>query len=69
MVRVETTSKVRVYEYEGETVEPDSCRPVEIKTHWNRREFVVISVGDSGSRYTVLARDLINAVNRANLGE
>ena len=63
--RVETESKVKVYEFMGEDIKPgEEVRPLVVHTHWNLERMVVITIGSS--EYTVLASDLHLAIERCS---
>ena len=67
MSGIKVVNKVTVYEHNGKEVDGGA---IEVNSHWNRREFVVIflpSDKDSkkGESFTVSARDLEAAIKNA----
>ncbi len=66
MGKVNTVSKVQVYELNGEDI-PISADEVflEIKSHWNQGDFVVLNF-ENNKTVTVLARDLVLAIGRCS---
>ncbi len=63
--RIESINHVEVYEKDGSELNSlRSKKPsIIIREHWNRKEFVVVNMGELS--YTVLARDLIAAIENA----
>lgn len=63
--RIESINKIEVYEENGkECTGLRSDKPcVVVREHWNRKEFVIINVGEES--VTVLARDLEAAIKNA----
>lgn len=62
MIKVE--SKLKIYEYNGAEVPVGKEHmPMEVHSHHNRDEYVIIAVG--GKFYTVLAKDLTAAIRNA----
>lgn len=61
---MEVESKVRVYEVEGQKVQPVTSPMILVKSHWNSHALVVIKCED-GKSYTVKARELSEAINNA----
>lgn len=67
-MRVKTVSEVEVYGLKDEGITVTArISPIRVKSHWNYSDRVVLCVGDE--EYTVIARDLINAIHRATYGE
>jgi hypothetical protein len=65
MPRIQSLNVVEVYEENGQELkELRSEKPsITVREHWNRREFVVLIVGDLS--YTVCAEDLRRAIQNA----
>lgn len=65
MRRIDSINIVEVYEENGQTLnELRSKKPsITIREHWNRKEFVIVNMGELS--YTVLAGDLIKAIENA----
>ena len=63
--RIESTNVIEVFEENGVSLNTiRSKKPsITIREHWNRREFVIVNMGDKS--YTVLANDLIAAIQNA----
>lgn len=60
MSKIKNTAQVEAYD---EPAKPS----IKVHSHWNRREMVVIEVGDE--KITVLGEDLIKAINNCmNVG-
>jgi hypothetical protein len=62
MAIIETSSKVPLYEVDGEG--PPMGDSLEVRSHWHREDWVVIGVG--GHEYTVPAAPLIDAIRRTS---
>ena len=62
MSTVKTKSHVTGYELDG--VDKYDCDAVLVKSHWNRKEFVVIEI--NGTAITVSASDLRSAILRCS---
>lgn len=60
---MKTTSKITVYEVDGKEVGPASEQCILVEAHWNRRSFVVLTVGDR--TVTVSADELRRAIENA----
>ena len=65
MNRVKITASVKIYEIDGEDTPPVDAPVVEVCTHWNHDELVVISTPE-GKRYTVVADDFGLAIKRCS---
>ena len=64
---IDVQAQVKIYEEDGKDIAcgvDDPKRFIEVSSHWNRRERVVIQV-DDGPSVTVLAKDLMAAVTNA----
>ena len=62
---IQSINIVEVYEENGQELKAlRSNKPsITIREHWNRRDFVVINMGDLS--YTVCAKDLEKAIQNA----
>lgn len=60
---IKTESEIEVYEVDDVEVSVGKEKKVYIASHWNRRDFIVLKY--KGKKLTVLASDLICAVNNA----
>lgn len=65
MNRIESINNIEVYEENGTELNAlRSKKPsITIREHWNRKEFVIINMGNLS--YTVLAKDMIAAIENA----
>ena len=63
--RVKTHCEVSVYEENGQEVPIGNPKTVNVLSHWNRGDMVVLEIGDGDIRVTVVASDIIAAVNKA----
>ena len=63
---IQVVSEVEPYELNGDTLfDVKSRKPsLTVKSHWNRKEFVVLKFGDDQS-FTVNANDLEAAIRNA----
>jgi len=61
---IKVNSVVKAYEKNGEQIKGLNYPLIEIQSHWNRREFVILQIGD-GEKLTFLANDLIAAIVNA----
>lgn len=62
MIKVE--SEIEVYEVDGIDTKPgNDGEKVYVMSHWNRRELIVLKYKEK--KLTILACDLINAINNA----
>ncbi len=59
---MKVTCTIPVYEIDGTDVD-FGANKIEVESHWNIRERVVLVVG--GKRYTVIGRDLEKAIRNA----
>ena len=57
---IEVTQKLDVYEFNGEEI---TGVAINVNSHWNRHEWVVLGVGDN--LYVVCGDDLKTAINNA----
>lgn len=64
MNRIEVTARVQVYEVNGEEVKSIVASYVNIKSHWNRNDMVVLEF-KNGVTLTVVASDLEKAIQNA----
>lgn len=61
---MKTNSVINIYEVNGEDVSGgDDAPKLEVKSHWNRRNLVVLSFG--GKEITVPADELLRAIRNA----
>ena len=64
MSKLKVESVVKTYEYKGpEVTALQAVRQLSVQSHWNRKDFVVIKIGDD--EYTVVASDLQKAITNA----
>jgi len=64
---IKVTNEVEPYERNGDDFECGlkSKKPIiKVESHWNRQEFVIIQIAD-GDSFTVVASDMIAAINNA----
>lgn len=63
--RIESINTIEVFEENGTALNAiRSKKPsITIREHWNRRELVIVNMGDKS--YSVLASDLIAAIQNA----
>jgi len=61
---IKVNSVVKAYEKNGEQIKGLNYPLIEISSHWNRREFVILQIED-GEKLTFLANDLIAAIVNA----
>lgn len=62
-MKIDVTSKVKVYEIDGLETKPLENINIEVHNHWNITDFVVLTV--DGKQYTVLADQLHRAIQNA----
>lgn len=62
--RVSTISKVRIYEQDDEEVPIGTDAIITVESHWNREDFVVITIDDK--EIAVVAKDLVTAIARCS---
>jgi len=60
---MEVINKIEVYEINGEEIGLGKRKDINIISHWNREEFVVIKIGRN--TYTVSAEKLEKAIRNA----
>lgn len=60
---IKVKNEVGIYEIEGEEAPPIEGPTIEVLSHWNRDDLVVLKVDEKS--YTVLARDLNAAISNA----
>jgi hypothetical protein len=65
MNRVDTTAKIEVYEISDEVCPANKKVELVVQSHWNRKELVKISA-QNGITFTVVASDLIDAIERCS---
>ena len=62
-MKVEVHQKIEVYEVDGIDVPIGQSKKLEVNSHWNRAEFVVMKFGKTS--FTVSATNLSNAIRNA----
>jgi len=67
MTRIATESKVTVYEVGGVEHVGLGNPTIVLRSHWNRREAVVIQPPGGGPSYTVSAADLMAAIRATGI--
>lgn len=60
---IKVSNVIDIYEINGEEVCSIDGPTIEVRSHWNSRDFVVLVV--DGKEYTVVARDLEAAIDNA----
>lgn len=61
--KVKVINKIKIYEINDEEVKVDNGAEIEVLSHWNRNEFIVIKSGNK--KITVDADELIKAIKNA----
>lgn len=62
---MKTITEITIYEIDGETQEGLSMPKMDIESHWNRSNLVVLSVPGIGKKMAVLAQELKMAIDNA----
>ena len=60
---IDVSSKLTIYEINGEETKGLNLPTITVSSHWNVRDWVVIEV--EGKKFTVVANDLKDAVDNA----
>ena len=60
---IDVVNKVKVYEIDGEDTEMVETPTIEVRSHWNDPDRVVLAIGRK--KWTILAKDLEAAVSNA----
>jgi len=60
---MEVSNKINIYEKNGAELKISESQKLEVLSHWNRKEFVVIKFEDKS--ITILANELSKAISNA----
>ena len=65
---IKVSNYLKVYEFEDKEVPIGNSHIFSIRSHWNSNDRVVVEVGEENGQirnFTLLAKDLIAAINNA----
>ena len=60
---IDVINKIEIYEIDGKEVPTGESKVLEVLSHWNRPNMVVIKIEDK--RYTVAEKELVAAIKNA----